>query len=287
MKFLAYFLTPALSFAIQASAEVDTPIPGADLMTMTQDARCHQVLVTCLVGGEPVRMMLDTGASHTVLHKQSADRLKNVHRPDTSMMNFRGNARQQPELLTAALQVGSLKLAEHTCLVMDLSPVRAAMATPPDGILGMDVLGVLPFTFDQRNGAFYWGLPPVKQGVQLNGRSDRFGRLWVDAECMGKNLVLLLDSGSTVTRMPAELWPAGAAESATVQVGDVNTAAHLQVQLGKPADLSVAPGMVLCAVNPVLTPGQSPVLGMDALRDVALVHVPVKGSPCGVFFIVK
>lgn len=256
-------------------------------MTMSQDARCHQVMVTCLVGGEPLRMMLDTGASHTVLHKESAARLKNVHRPDTSMMDFKGNARQRPELLTAALQAGPLKLDGHTCLVMDLTPVRTAMATPPDGILGMDVLGLLPFTFDQRNAAFYWGLPKKVQGVQMNGHPDHYGRLLVDAECMGKKLELLLDSGSTVTRMPAELWPAGVAEAATVQVGDVNSAARLQVQLGKPSDLTVAPGVVLSAVNPVLTPGQPPVLGMDALRDVALVHVPVKGSPCGVFFIVK
>lgn len=287
MKFVSFFVTPTLLFGIPASAEVCAPATEADLITMSQDARCCQVVVTCLVGGEPLRMMLDTGASHTVLHKESAARLKNVKRPDTSVMDFKGNARQRPELLIAALQTGPLKFAEHTCLVMDLTPVRGAMSEPIDGILGMDVLGVLPFTFDQRNGAFYWGLPKKVQGAQMNGRPDRFGRLLVDAECMGKKLELLLDTGSTVTRMPAELWPAGVAEAATVQVGDVNTAAHLRVKLGKPADLTVAPGVVLSVVNPVLTPGQPPILGMDALRDVALVHVPVKGSPCGVFFIVK
>lgn len=285
MKFFAYFLTTALMLGLPASAEV--PTPSADLMTMTQDARCRQVLVTCLVGGEPLRMLLDTGASHTVLHKDSAAKLKNVHRPDISMIQFKGNARQRPELLTGTLQAGALTLPEHTCLVMDLTPVRAAMATPPDGILGMDVLGIQPFTFDQRNSTFYWGLPKKAQGVQMNGRPDRFGRLIVEAECRGKKLELLLDSGSTVTRMPADLWPAGVEKTTSVHVGDVNCDTHVQVQLGKPADLAVAPGVVLSAVQPVLTPGQPPILGMDSLRGVALVHVPVKGSSCGVFYVVK
>ncbi len=97
MKFFSFFLTLALSFGIPDSAEAAPTTSGADLMTMSQDARCHQVMVTCLVGGEPLRMMLDTGVSHTVLHKESAARLKNVHRPDTSMMDFKGNARQRPE----------------------------------------------------------------------------------------------------------------------------------------------------------------------------------------------
>ncbi len=285
MKFFA--LIPALALGVLVSAVPAASAAVADMMTMTQDARCRQVLVTCSVGGEALRMMLDTGASHTVLHKESADRLKNVCRLDTSMMHFRGNAQQRPELLAAALQVGPLKVAEHTCLVMDLTPVRGAMSEPIDGILGMDLLGALPFTFDQRNSTFYWGVPKDMQGVQMNGRPDRFGRLLVEAECMGKKLELLLDSGSSVTRMPSEMWPAGVAESATVRVGDVNAAASLRVELGMPADLTVAPGAVLSAVAPVLTSGKPPVLGMDALRNVALVHVPAADSPGGVFYIVK
>ena len=44
------------------------PAPAAenkalDLMQMERDARCGQILVTAIVGGTPMRMLLDTGIS--------------------------------------------------------------------------------------------------------------------------------------------------------------------------------------------------------------------------------
>ena len=48
--------------------------PAADLMTMNQDARCKQVLVTCLINGAPMRMMLDTGAGILEVFPNAEDR---------------------------------------------------------------------------------------------------------------------------------------------------------------------------------------------------------------------
>ena len=288
MKFFSLYLWLVL-FAGAAGAEVPLgELPSVDVMTMVQDIRCKQVVVTCLVNGQPLRMLLDTGASHTVLHRESAETLQGVRWIDTSQMQFRGNAKQKPGMLVASLLTGVDEAPEHSFLVLDLSAVRASMVEQVDGILGMDVLGRLPFTFDLRTGDFYWGVPENVQAVPLSGRADRFGRLLVHAECQGKVLELLLDTGSSVTRVHPDMWPAGSAGLTTAQVGDVNAAARLQVQMGKPADLLVAPGVVLSGVKPLFgSPGQPTIIGMDSLQGIALIHVPLDNSLFGAFFVAK
>lgn len=288
MKMCSLLLALALSGGVRVLAETPADTPSADVMTMVQDSRCKQVTVTCLVNNQPLRMLLDTGASHTVLHTESAAALRGAQWIDTSQMNFRGNAHQRPGMLVASLQTGPGKLPEHSFMVLDLSAVRGSMAEKVDGILGMDVLGHLPFTFDQRKGAFYWGIPKNEQTYPLPGKQDKFGRLIVRAECAGKILELLLDTGSSVTRLHADMWPVGAGKETAVQVSDVNDSAKIQVQIGKAADLVLSADVVLPAVSPVFSSAeQPPVLGMDALKHVALVHVPSNNSPFGFFYIVK
>ena len=151
---------------VPAQAEV------VDIMSMKQDARCHQVVVTCLVNGAPMRMMLDTGATHTVLHEESAARVPQAHWVDTSKMQFRGNSSQQPKLLLANLQTGPAESENHPVMVMNLGAVRSMMAEAIDGIIGMDLLGQLPFTFDMRSKECYWGIPPGGEFVPLYAAPD-------------------------------------------------------------------------------------------------------------------
>ena len=263
--------------------------PEVDVMTMVQDARCKQIVVTCLVNNQPMRMLLDTGASHTVLHTESAARLQGVQWIDTSGMKFNGNSQQRPQMLVAPLLAGPATAPQHLFIVLDLAAVRGAMSEKVDGILGMDVLGSVPFTFDLRSREFYWGMPArPAAAAPMYGKQDQFGRLWVEAVLQGKTMPLLLDTGSSVTRVNAQEWTPGAAGEVMANVGDVDTAAHIAVVEGKPGDLEVAPGVVLPGIKPIFgAEGEPPVLGMDALNGVALVHVPTEDSPFGAFFIVK
>ena len=139
--FLATMLTAGLVFADEPAPTTPQPV---DLLTMTQDARCKQVVVTCLINGQPMRMMLDTGATHTVLHEESATALKNARWIDTSQMQFRGNSSQRPKLLVAQLLAGPAESSEHPIMVMNLGAVRSMMAEKIDGILGMDILNAVP-----------------------------------------------------------------------------------------------------------------------------------------------
>ena len=95
---------------------------------------------------------------------------------------------------------------------------------------------------------------------------------------------MLLDTGSTVTRVSAPDWAPGAAGEISAQIGDVNVAVHQQLVEGKPGDLTAAPGVVMKGITPLLgQPGEPTMLGLDALKDSVLVHLPDDRLPGGIF----
>ncbi len=291
-------LSPALLFSfillspVISAAETPTAITQVenkvDVMTMNRDARCGQVLVTCIIGGQAMRMMLDTGATHTVLHEESAAKLTRARWIDTGKMQFRGNSTQQPKIVVSSLQVGEAQAPEHAFMVLNLGAVRQSLAEHLDGILGMDVLGGMPFTFDFRENKYYWGTPAKGNLVQPYGKQDRYGRYVMHVKTHGRELPLLLDTGSSITRVREEDWLPGAAGNLSAHVGDVDTAAKQTVTEGKAADLEAAPGIVLKNIAPIFgQAGQPPVLGVDALRDQVLIHLALEDMPYGVFLLQK
>ena len=292
---LAMKMLPVLMLLVLpclAAEEIMTqPAPqteAVDIMTMNQDARCHQVVVTCLVNGVPMRMMLDTGATHTVMHEESAARVPQAHWIDTSKMNFRGNSTQRPKLLLAHLQTGPADSEKHPVMVMNLGAVRSRMAEPIDGIIGMDLLGQVPFTFDMRRKVCYWGVPTEGEMVPLYAAPDGTGRFIVQARCQGKPVLMLLDTGSSVTRVVSGEWAPGQGGEIGAQMGDIDSAAGITVVEGKPGDLELGPGVSVQGVTPILgSENDVPLLGMDGLNGAVLIHVPTEESPAGAFFLLK
>lgn len=278
----AGLVAPAMGEAPAAQA------PAVDLMKMNQDARCRQVLVTCLINGTPMRMMLDTGATHTVLHTESAARVPNAQWVDTSRMQFRGNSAQRPEMLLATLHAGPAESAHHPFMVMNLGAVRSMMAEAVDGILGMDMLCHIPFTFDLQNGDLYWGAPTGKELVPLHAVPDGKGRVIVQGLCGGKTIPMLLDTGSSVTRVPKELWAPGADAEIGAQIGDIDNRKGIKVLEGKPGDIELGPGVIARGVTPILgSPGEPSILGMDGLNGLILIHTPQENSPTGLFLLAR
>ena len=280
--YLSLLMACGMAFAAEVAPQ------AVDLMAMNQDARCRQVLVSCMVGGQHMRMMLDTGATHTVLHAASAAGVKDARWIDTGHITFMGNAAQTPKMMVAPLLAGPAESPMHPIMVMDLAAVRTMMAENVDGILGMDILGSVPFTFDMQKGELYWGIPSGKKLVPLHGTKDSFGRHVIQAKCGGKTIPLLLDTGSSITRVRTEDWAPGVGAEIQAHVGDVNAASRRSVVEGKAGDVEVAPGVQLRGVLPILTGDDAPpVLGMDALKDVVLVHVPMPDSPHGIFLVAQ
>lgn len=268
------------------------PLPAAaqqiqeeELMKMERDAHTGLILITAMVNDVPMRMMLDTGATRTLLHKESAAKLKNVTWLNTSHMQFSSNSTQRPQMLVANLQAGPGLSPRHVFAVMDLSAVHSMMTEKIDGIIGMDVLGSLPFTFDFKKNEFYWGSPEDGALAPVYGEMERIGRMMVQPKCGEKRLRLLLDTGSVITRVPAADWAPGSAGEIKAQMGNVDATRRVTVEEGKPGDLEIAPGVVLRGVQPIFgRPGESYLLGLDAMKNAVLIHLPTERSLYGVFY---
>lgn len=257
-------------------------------MAMERDARCGQILVTALVDGVPMRLLLDTGATHTVLHEESAAKLKNAKWIDTSRYQFRGNSAQVPKMLLAPLQVGPGESPLHPIVVMNLGAVRSMLAEKVDGIVGMDFLGSLPFTFDFRKNEFYWGVPEGLKAVPVRFVPAGGGRVQLLLNCGGRELKPVLDTGSTITRVPAADWAPGVGQVIDAQMGNVDNKTTRKFTEGKPGDIEVVPGVVLRGVTPLLGEKDEPaILGLDALKDAVLIHMPTDAVEGGVFLMGK
>lgn len=291
MKKLFNVLLYLMAMISPVMADTNTPITAPaqiqeeELMKMERDAHCGLILITAMVNDTPMRMMLDTGATRTILHKDSADKLKNVMWLNTGHMQFQSNSSQRPKMLVADLQAGPGVSPRHLFAVMDLGAVHSMMSEKIDGIIGMDVLGSLPFTFDFRKGEFYWGAPDAKVISPVYGKMESIGRMMVHPKCGEKTLNLLLDTGSVITRVPAADWTPGSAGEIKAQMGNVDATRRVTVEEGKPGDLEIAPGVMLRGVQPILgKPGESALLGLDAMKDAVLIHLPAERSLYGVFF---
>lgn len=280
-------IIPGLFMVGAAVAAEVQPVATTDTMTMQQDLRCRQVLVNCVINGVPMRMMIDTGATNTVLHSGSLAKLKNPRQMDTSNIQFSGNAKERPSVYLLNIKFADVRVNHHPVMVLNLDGARSMMHDKIDGILGMDLLGAMPFTLDIANGQMHWGLPAGKLCLTpLHGTRDAAGRLFMDIVCDGRKQSILLDSGSSVTRIPAASWPAGGAHTVGMSVSDVNEASDISATVGKAGNVELIPGVTLQNVTPVFCgEGEPIILGMDILSRVRLVHVPSSSYAPGYFFL--
>lgn len=256
---------------------------------MCCDATSQLVVVPCSVNGKVLRMILDTGATHTVLHRVAADSLPGLEYVDMSQVRLVGNARNNPVLVRGALEVGGRSFQECTMLCVDLSAVMGMFSEPADGILGMDVLSHLPFALDFVRGRVRWGEAVGKVDASfspMRGEFDEAGRLFVELREGEWRERMLLDTGARVSVLPRRVWAAGAEGSVRAVRADVNEAVDERIELGKPAAVRLAEGVFSAEIKPVLkdrSMGHA-LLGLDALAGRVLVHLP-SASGFGLFYV--
>lgn len=267
-----------------AAQEEPAAVAAAAEPDMLRDARCGQVLVLIRMNGTPLRMMLDTGATHTVLAPETLAKIPNAQKVDTSGMQFNSSSsHQRPQLYVVETQAGPRTFAEHPVLVLPLGGVKQMLQTPIDGILGMDVLRFLPFTLDFRSGgSSHWGEP--QDGalpMPLNARPDAGFSPMLTIRVGEKEISnVLLDSGSSATMFEEADWEAGTERTVTVHTADINGGAEQGMSIGKPAVIRLAEGAEQ-TVTPQLRGGKRAdargILGVDALRGFRLIYSPQKG----------
>lgn len=273
-----------VAVAQETAQPADVPaVP--EQFVMSRDSEHGQVIVNCTMDGVPLRLLLDTGATHTVLHKGVAEeKLPNAYKLDTTGMQITGNAAGlRPDILIVKLGIAGKTRSQHPVLVMPLDGVRSMLKQPVDGILGMDVLSHIPFTLDFRQGGVsHWGADTDGKDFPLHAHPDMGGCPLVTLRC-GEKVIerVLLDSGSTTTLIEPRDWEAGVGETCTAQIADVNGRREVQILFGKPAPVELAPGLVreLC---PQLQEGMNrssstAILGIESLEGLRLIYSPEKG----------
>lgn len=251
---------------------------------MYRDPLCGQVIVTCLVNGVPARLMMDTGATHTVLDRKFVDEVLKAEYMDTSQMQITGNADEKPGIIIGDLQAGGMSFRKMMLVVMDLSGVNSMQSKPLAGILGMDAMSRLSFIMDFRAERFTWGaFRDMSPFVPLEGRRDEAGRLYVAVRSGEKAFPLLLDTGSSVTTLTPEQWAPGALHMEEVKIADVNGPRTIRAGVGRQGSLQLTSGVRTWNFSPQLLPAEADpgLLGMDALKMNVLVHKPdEEGRSC-------
>lgn len=265
------------SSSLPASSAVQADGREVKIGAMHRDANCGQVMVTCLVNGVPARLLMDTGATHTVLDKRFADEVLRVEYVDTSKMQIQGNAAEIPGVTLGELQAGGAQLRGMAFLVLNLDGVNSMQSAPIDGILGMDAMRYLPFVMDFANNRYSWGSFKEMEGfVPLEGELDEGGRLMAKVKSGKRELVLLLDTGSSVTTMLPDQWEPGLAASYRTQVADIQGRRMIEVGVGHEGRLQLGEKLVSAEISPQLLPPEADpgLLGIDALQSLTLVHKP-------------
>ena len=107
----------------------------------------HYLVAVTLNGAFDTQLMLDTGASKTVLKRNVADQFLSANELAGSIISLTtANGKAQGlSLSLSRLQLGEADLSEIDIVVMDLPSFRH------DGLLGMNVLNKFEFSIDQAN----------------------------------------------------------------------------------------------------------------------------------------
>lgn len=113
--------------------------------------RGTRIFLEGTINGQPARMMLDSGASSTVINMSFARR---IGLEQTQAVPIRGVGGFQPGAIASGVtvQAGSFSAADSTVLMLDLDVIAGHIGRPIDVILGMEAFrsGIVDIDFPGR-----------------------------------------------------------------------------------------------------------------------------------------
>lgn len=161
----------------------------------------RELLVPAVVDGQQLTLLLDTGASMTMLTPRACDKLL---RPYYGLPG-RGDGITGPIDDITVVKLGFLEVADHVvhmpyAAVVDLAAASATI----DGVLGMDVLGDYTTEVDlarrqlvlHPTGATSWRTPDL---IAFRYHRLRGGQVWIDAEIAGNQVAAIIDLGANLS----------------------------------------------------------------------------------------
>jgi predicted aspartyl protease len=172
---------------------------GAAGVTIPSKRCANYFLIEATINGRgPFTMVLDTGASQTVVTPRVANALKE----DTRRVNMyaegsQGKRQDVDRVLTVrTLTIGSVELRGFDAITLDLSRIQATLGSNVDGILGAPAFKDVLLTIDYPNAAVRVakGELPAPDGQRvLSLAAD--DKPMIDVRVGGKRRRFLLDTG--------------------------------------------------------------------------------------------
>jgi len=173
--------------AVSPGLAGDDRTPGEQVLPSRTCGR--HILVDMALDGDPGRvltMILDTGASHTIIDPDSAYRVTGRHLEKDRWVNF--------EKLT----LGSATFSKVKARGSNLDHIARALGHPVDGILGFPVFAGALLTLDYPAGEVRVGggrLDSADPDVHELA-ADETRRPWITLQIAGRSRTVLIDSGS-------------------------------------------------------------------------------------------
>lgn len=151
-----------------------------------------------LNGRGPFTMVLDTGASQTVVTPRVADLLKSDTRPANMYAEGSQGKRQDVDrvLSVRSLRIGDAEFRAFDAITLDLSRIQATLGSPVDGILGAPAFADVLLTIDYPRSAIrvsHGALPPA-DGARVHDLAAGDAPM-IEARVAGKRRRFLLDTG--------------------------------------------------------------------------------------------
>jgi len=273
-----------LLFAGLTGCAAPNSCPYVSLATMPLETRQNLMFVTAGIDGQPVRLLVDTGAERTVLTGAAVARLRLSHDTQHLTHSFGiGGSSSSWDAIIPGIVLGQTRFPVEHVAVGDFT-IDHVSGPPADGLLGADIL--LAFDMDIDAAAQRLTLyrirrcadaaPPWREpAVRINGLETRHDRLLVPITLDGVAGMAILDTGAqstTIGMAMASRLGLSAASLATDQTIMAHGAAPrpLAVHLHQFRELLVgdarieAPTLAVVPNDPAV--GDA-LLGGDFLRD--------------------
>ena len=140
-----------------------------------------------------LNFLLDTGASPTVLDRRVAEKLHLDQLP--ASIAVVGGSVQAGQATLPSLEFGPARRDNFHVLIEDLSFFQKAFPVRVDAVVGLDVLGQLPFEIDYTAREIRFGtVPALASSLPLRLRA---GLPVIDAQLNHLSVHLLLDTGAS------------------------------------------------------------------------------------------
>lgn len=183
-------------------------------------------------GTMPVKMLFDTGATHTTL---DVDFVKEAF-PEVILHPLavpNSNVQQQVYIFKVpSMTIGTTTVGDFYMMATDLKNLALQMKVPVRGIVGLNVMQHKPFLLSLGTGAVTWSPLPLTGFTTLPKPAGAPERVILPIKTpLDKTIYLLLDSGASYTFVPEEAWEASD-KPLLLSTTDVNSTQARQFMYG-------------------------------------------------------